>query len=711
VGIFEFGDFKLDCDRFELSRAGRILKLERKPMELLILLASRRSQLVARSEIAERLWGTEVYVDTEHGINTAVRKIRQVLGDDPESPRFVETVTGKGYRFSAPISVVDSVSDSVVGEPAEQVLATPAPPPRNRYGWYIVAAICVLLVLVGAAMYPPRLEPPEVKFTQLTDFSDSAVSPALSPDGRMVAFVRGGDSFMSADQIYVKMLPNGEARRVTDDSRVKYGLAFSPDGSEVAYTVMESPSFSTYSVSVLGGDPHLFLKNAAGLSWLDPHQLLYSQIRSGLHLGVVTGSVEGGSVREIYFPSHERGMAHYSYPSPDHRWVLVVEMDENGGWARCRLVSLDSQAAMREVGPTGGCRSAGWSPDGSWMYFAATVDGHSHLWRQRFPDGAPEQITFGPTEEEGLAVERTGRSLITSVGVHESDIWIHDESGERPLSSEGEVVGGLSPPSFSHDDKILYYLLRHRPEESGTELWSTTLESGKSEAVFPGISMLAYDVSPDGKQVVYSTATADGKTQLWLSPIDRSSPAIKVGEGGGMSPHFGAQGQILFQLAEGNANYLEQMNPDGSGRSKVVPYPIIEIQGTSPARQWVMAVVPTAPGGSGPAIVAIPTDGRPPRRLCHSFCVSTWSPSGRLLFISVEMASRTSPGRSLAIPIGPGEDLPDFPPEGLEPMADASVVRGAHSVPRAILVPGRDPTHFAYVNTVVHRNLYRISLP
>jgi TolB-like protein/DNA-binding winged helix-turn-helix (wHTH) protein len=99
VTVFEFGDFKLDCDRFELYRAGRSIKLERKPMELLILLAGRNGHLVSRSEIAERLWDREVFVDTEHGINTAIRKIRQVLGDDSEQPRFLLTVTGKGYRF------------------------------------------------------------------------------------------------------------------------------------------------------------------------------------------------------------------------------------------------------------------------------------------------------------------------------------------------------------------------------------------------------------------------------------------------------------------------------------------------------------------------------------------------------------------------------------------------------------------------------------
>jgi TolB-like protein/DNA-binding winged helix-turn-helix (wHTH) protein len=104
--VFEFGDFRLDCDRFELCRAGRSLKLERIPLELLILLARRNGHLVTRAEIAEHLWDKEVFVDTEHGINTAIRKIRQALRDDPEQSRFVQTVTGKGYRFIAPIAEV-----------------------------------------------------------------------------------------------------------------------------------------------------------------------------------------------------------------------------------------------------------------------------------------------------------------------------------------------------------------------------------------------------------------------------------------------------------------------------------------------------------------------------------------------------------------------------------------------------------------------------
>jgi TolB-like protein/DNA-binding winged helix-turn-helix (wHTH) protein/Tfp pilus assembly protein PilF len=114
VGIFQFGEFELDCDRFELFRAGRSLKVERMPMELLILLVSKKGQLVSRAEIAERLWPDGVFVDTEHGTNSFIRKIRLVLRDDSGQPRFVQTVTGKGYRFIAPITRLGATPNGAV---------------------------------------------------------------------------------------------------------------------------------------------------------------------------------------------------------------------------------------------------------------------------------------------------------------------------------------------------------------------------------------------------------------------------------------------------------------------------------------------------------------------------------------------------------------------------------------------------------------------
>ena len=95
-GLARFAEFELDCGRYELRRGDRVVKLEKIPMELLAFLVESDGQLVSRDQIIERIWGKNVFLDTEHGINTAVRKIRLALGDDPEQPRFVQTVTGKG---------------------------------------------------------------------------------------------------------------------------------------------------------------------------------------------------------------------------------------------------------------------------------------------------------------------------------------------------------------------------------------------------------------------------------------------------------------------------------------------------------------------------------------------------------------------------------------------------------------------------------------
>jgi TolB-like protein/DNA-binding winged helix-turn-helix (wHTH) protein len=130
VGIFQFGEFELNTERFELFRTGRSVKVERMPMELLILLVSKNGQLVTRAEIAERLWPDGVFVDTEHGINTFIRKIRVVLRDDSDQPRFVQTVTGKGYRFVAPIARLNETHPTGVANAsrrAEPLDDKPAP--------------------------------------------------------------------------------------------------------------------------------------------------------------------------------------------------------------------------------------------------------------------------------------------------------------------------------------------------------------------------------------------------------------------------------------------------------------------------------------------------------------------------------------------------------------------------------------------------------
>src|SRR5579872_3454211 len=126
--LVRFEEFELDVPRYALRRSGRPLKVERIPMELLLLLVAQRGQLVTREEIVEKLWGKDVFLDTDNSINTAIRKVRQTLRDDPEQPRFVQTVPAKGYRFIAAVIEVEppAIAVQAAVSPAPATSALPA---------------------------------------------------------------------------------------------------------------------------------------------------------------------------------------------------------------------------------------------------------------------------------------------------------------------------------------------------------------------------------------------------------------------------------------------------------------------------------------------------------------------------------------------------------------------------------------------------------
>src|SRR5262245_17152691 len=139
--VRHFEDFELDPSAYRLSRSGEIVRLERIPLELLFLLIERCGQLVTREEILERIWGKGVFIDREHAINTAVRKIRRALNDDVNDPRFIVTIPGKGYRFVAPVAVANgalkenkSGEQLSNGQPAELGASSAAQPRGNSTG-------------------------------------------------------------------------------------------------------------------------------------------------------------------------------------------------------------------------------------------------------------------------------------------------------------------------------------------------------------------------------------------------------------------------------------------------------------------------------------------------------------------------------------------------------------------------------------------------
>ena len=151
-----FGQFELDLGAYELRRGGLSLKVSRQQMELLILLIERRTQLVSRAEISDRLWTSDVFVDVDTGINSAISKIRQALGDSAETPRFVETVPGKGYRFIADVVVKDLTPANVV---LSDALEHRGAEDRRHPGWLAAAAGIALIAAVPAAYMAWRHSP------------------------------------------------------------------------------------------------------------------------------------------------------------------------------------------------------------------------------------------------------------------------------------------------------------------------------------------------------------------------------------------------------------------------------------------------------------------------------------------------------------------------------------------------------------------------
>ena len=248
VPIFEFGDFRLDSAHFELLRDGRPLKLERKPMELLLLLVQANGRLVNRSKIAKKLWDSEVFVNTEHGINTAIRKVRLALRDDIESPLFIQTVPGMGYRFIAPVNAIAAPTSSsatvietpnpaaappAVTPPASVGPPLPAEPPSHpasppshptRFTISLAAAGAILLLTLALLLGPHPLASRLLHRTAKPVIASIAVLPLdnLSGDPNQNYFADG-----MTDEL-ITMLANSTLRITSRTSVMQYKDAHRP---------------------------------------------------------------------------------------------------------------------------------------------------------------------------------------------------------------------------------------------------------------------------------------------------------------------------------------------------------------------------------------------------------------------------------------------------------------------------------------------------
>ncbi|HKH71368.1 MAG TPA: protein kinase [Vicinamibacterales bacterium] len=604
-----------------------------------------------------------------------------------------------------------------IGRSGEQRLASSTRAPagawtRHRTATIVVASLVAMFVLAAIAWRlgqmgtSPVTSPSE--YVQLTDFSDSVIDPGLSSDGRMVTFIRSDSAFPWIGEVYVKLLSGGDAVRLTNGAAPRYAPVFTPDGSRVAYTQLSRvegrSTWDTWTVPIGGGEPTRMLPNAAGLVWIDNQHVLFSEIKgTGLHMGIVTATVSRSEQREIYFPGHERAMAHYSYLSPDRRWVLISEMDRTTAFQPCRLTSFDGSSPGKQVGPPGACTATAWSPDGRWMYFSVSVAGASHLWRQRFPDGRPEQLTFGPGEEFGVSVAADGGSLITAVGQQRSAIWIHDEKGERQVTTEGVAHS----PKFSRDGQRLYYLLRENAANAATsELRSMELSSGRTDRLLPDRSVTQYAISPEDREVAFTTETPAGVPEVWVATLDRSAPPRRVVQSADSVSFAGTD--LIFRSLESTVNFLSRIRKDGSERRRVMETPVLGVEDVSPDGKWATVGAPGAGATATPGPLLVSLENGTSRPLCN--CRARWSPDGRWMYVFQMPTPGNDATKSIAIPLGATQEPPALSSTMLGEAMKGIPPAKTRLINQPDIAPGRDPSLYAFTKRDMQRNLYRIPL-
>jgi len=302
--LVRFESFEVDFRAGELSKAGVRLKLPGQPFQVLAILLERPGEVVTREELQKRLW-PDTFVDVDHNLNTAINKIREVLGDSAESPRFVETLPRRGYRFVAPVEGAQTTK--VPGESGVRQ--------ESRMPWVrrtsILFVVLVLLAAVGFFLYR-RLQSPASQvqrtLTRLTFDDGLQIGATWSPDGRFIAYSsnRGGKF-----DIWVQQVSGGDPVQITKGLGHNWQPDWSPDGKFIAYR-SENGNGGLFVVPALGGDG--LEKRIASFGYYprwspDSSQILFQTTQLAVTNRFYIANLSGSPPHEVL-----RGLFRISFP-------------------------------------------------------------------------------------------------------------------------------------------------------------------------------------------------------------------------------------------------------------------------------------------------------------------------------------------------------------------------------------------------------------
>jgi len=262
--VFRFGPFELSEREGELRKNGAQIRLQDQPLCVLGELLANAGRMVTREDLQQKLWPGDTFVDFDVGLNTAIRKLRQALGDDADNPRYIETLAKRGYRFIGMVEI-PTVTLSVTAGIAPASEASPSHPRRRVRPWMLlmtslVIAVVAILPFVRRQAVPAPKQP---RLVPLTTYAGREYEPALAPDGNRVAFAWSGPdaSIGRTASIYIKQIGEELALRLTSvPGAIDFGPDWSPDGAYIVFGRMPAPTAAPgtveegiYMVPAMGG--------------------------------------------------------------------------------------------------------------------------------------------------------------------------------------------------------------------------------------------------------------------------------------------------------------------------------------------------------------------------------------------------------------------------------------------------------------------------
>jgi DNA-binding winged helix-turn-helix (wHTH) protein/Tol biopolymer transport system component len=547
-----FGIFEADLRSGELYKRGRRIKLHQQPFQVLTLLIERPGEVVTREELRRKLWPSDTFVNFDIGLNSAVRKLRGALNDSPESPRYVETLSKRGYRFIAPVvtpsaSVADSGSE-ISGTQRDQPVAdlpneleelrddlasdaSAESRPRRLKGLTVMgAAACItsLAVVVGYREFASYLVRPQsfesLQIERLTT-SGTAHRPAISEDGKFVAYVQYDDRH---DSLWVRQTGTASALQIVppEPDVTLWGATVAPGSAYVDYVRRSGASFfELWRVALLGGAPKRMIEKVySPIGWSsDGRHIAFVRVDiQHLETQLVVADASGGNPRVLAqhrLPVQFVSLMIAARPSIAPAWspngrsiaVVVIGARGNAGIEDMDVVDVATGSEKMAPLPTAAAvHGTDWLGDTSLIVSTSIKESErAQLFRMSYPDGRLSRLSNDVDVYFDISLTRDRTTLAATRSDTRVGIWVGDAVGRSLIETIPWAPYWGGGTLAWAGQRLLY------PKMVGgrAEIWSVSPDRTIQEVISSGSS--GHSATSDGRFIVfvgseYSLWKADG---------------------------------------------------------------------------------------------------------------------------------------------------------------------------------------------------------